>query len=141
MTTPSIIGRDARTITVRVPISLGRQKSRKSVELPNGASAWAQTAPQIDGTLLRAIVRGHRWRTMLESGDYATVRELANAEKANESYVCRLLRLTLLSPELIEAILNGTQDKRLQLADLLGKLPLDWNLQRKHVAAAITGKC
>ena len=44
---------------------------------------------------------------MLESGEYATIREIADVEKINETYVGRVLRLTLLAPNLVEEILGG----------------------------------
>ena len=59
--------------------------------------------------MFKAIARAFRWREMLEDGDYATIREIANAEKINETYVGRVLRLTLLAPDIVEAILNGRQ--------------------------------
>ena len=66
---------------------------------------------------------------MLESNLFASVRELAKAEKINESYLCRVLRVTLLSPALTEAILNGQQPEGLDLARLLKSLPLEWDKQ------------
>jgi hypothetical protein len=80
--------------------------------------------------MVKAIVRAHRWRDMLESGDYATVRDLAKAEAINESYLGRVLRLTLLSPTLIEAILEGRQPVTLELDDLLKQFPIEWDQQR-----------
>jgi hypothetical protein len=74
---------------------------------------------------VKAIVRAHRWRNMLESGDYATVRELAKAEAINESYLGRVLRLTLLAPKIIEAILPAS----LELDDLLKQFPIEWDKQ------------
>jgi hypothetical protein len=71
---------------------------------PAGATPWIPTPPRIDNTLVKAIVRAHRWRDMLESGAYATVRELAKAEAINESYLGRVLRLTLLAPKIPPAI-------------------------------------
>jgi len=68
---------------------------------------------------------------MLESNLFASVRELAKAEKINESYLCRVLRLNLLSPEITEAILNGRQPDGLELAKLLKSLPLEWEQQRR----------
>jgi hypothetical protein len=56
---------------------------------------------------------------MLENGTYATIAEIAAAEKINESYVGRVLRLTLLAPNSVEAILNGRQPTRLQLDTLM----------------------
>ncbi|MGY4424453.1 hypothetical protein ACVWY2_006902 [Bradyrhizobium sp. JR6.1] len=79
--------------------------------------------------MIKAIARAHRWRGMLESNRFASVRELAKAEKINESYLCRVLRLTLLSPVLTEAILNGQQPVGLDLARLLKLLPVEWNQQ------------
>src|SRR6476646_4872851 len=94
-----------------------------------GATPWVPARTRIDSTLVKAIVRAHRWRDMLESGDYATVRDLAKAEAINESYLGRVLRLTLLSPTLIEAILDGRQPANLELDDLLKKVPIQWDRQ------------
>jgi hypothetical protein len=68
---------------------------------------------------------------MLESGEYATVREIADAEKINETYVGRVLRLTLLAPNLVEEILGGHQPTELQLEDLLRRFPVEWHPQRR----------
>jgi hypothetical protein len=67
----------------------------------------------------------------LESGEYSTIREIASAENINESYVGRVLRLTLLAPDIIEAILNGQQPMNLQLEQLLKSLPTAWQAQSK----------
>jgi hypothetical protein len=68
----------------------------------------------------------HRWREMLESGEYSSAAELAKAEKVNDSYLSRILRLTLIAPDIIEAILIGRQPSTLQLDDLLKPLPATW---------------
>jgi hypothetical protein len=80
---------------------------------PAGATPWIPTPARIDNTLVKAMVRAQRWRHMLESGDYATVRDLAKAEAINESYLGRVLPLTLLAPKLVESILEGKQKGRL----------------------------
>jgi len=66
---------------------------------------------------------------MLESGEYATVRDVAKAEAINESYLGRILRLTLLAPKVIEAILEGKQPASLDLDDLLKQFPIEWDQQ------------
>jgi hypothetical protein len=71
---------------------------------------------------------------MLEHGEYASVTELAAAEKINQSYVYRVLRLTLLDPALIEAILDGRHPSRLQLRTLLNPFPSDWTAQAHYFA-------
>ncbi|MHB0789643.1 hypothetical protein [Bradyrhizobium sp. 5.13L] len=123
------LSRDGRTMVVSIPISFRRSGGRKRVVTPANVEVWAPAKPQVDNTLIKAVVRAHRWRNMLETNIFASVRELAKAERINESYLCRVLRLTLLSPALTEAILNGLQPERLDLARLLKSIPIEWQQQ------------
>jgi len=123
------LSKDGRTITVHIPITLRHQGGRKQVVTPAGATPWIPTPRRVDNTLVKAIVRAHRWRDMLESGSHATVRDLAKAEVINESYLGRVLRLTLLSPSIIEAILEGLQPANLELDGLLKQFPVEWDQQ------------
>jgi hypothetical protein len=111
------------------PHHVAPQGGRKQVVTPAGATPWIQTPSRVDNTIVKAIVRAHRWRDMLESGRYATVRDLAKAEAINESYLGRILRLTLLSPTLTEAILEGKQPAPLELDDLLKQFTVEWDKQ------------
>jgi hypothetical protein len=126
-----ILSKDGRTMTVHIPITLRYQGGRKQVVTSAGAAPWIPTPRRIDNTLVKAIVRAHRWRDMLESGRYTTVRDLAKAESINESYLGRILRLTLLSPTIIEAILEGRQPPTLELEGLLKQFPIEWDQQLK----------
>ena len=74
---------------------------------------------QADVTLVKAIARAFRWRRMLLAGRYATMKELAAAKRINASYVCRMLRLTLLAPDIVEAILDGQQPDGITLPGLM----------------------
>jgi hypothetical protein len=124
---------DDRTVTVRIPISIRRRGGRKLVLAPDGTSEiWTAPRRRIDSAMVKAIARAFRWRDMLEKGDYATIREIAVAEKINETYVGRLLRLTLLAPAIVEAILDGRQPPGLQLHALMQRFPVGWGEQR-HV--------
>jgi hypothetical protein len=89
--------------------------------------------PRDDPALATAIARAHRWRQMLESGEFASSTEIAAAEKINASYLGRILRLTLIAPDIIEAILGGRQPTTLQLDDLLKPLPAAWAHQRTEL--------
>jgi hypothetical protein len=120
------LSKDGRTILVHIPISMRHQGGRKQVVTPADATPWISRGARIDSTLVKAIVRAHRWRNLLESGRHATVRDLAKAERINESYLSRVLRLTLLAPTIIQAILGGQQSVDLELDSLLGPIPLDW---------------
>jgi len=130
------LSRDGRTMVVSIPISFRRQGGRKRVVTPANGQAWSPPKPQVDNTLIKAVVRAHRWRNMLESNLFSSVRELAKAEKINESYLCRVLRLTLLSPAITEAILNGLQPDGLELAQLLKSIPAEWDQQQTLISSS-----
>ncbi len=117
-------------LTVHIPLTVRRRGGRKVVIAPDGTEAPAVVAARIDSTLVKALARAFRWRRMLEAGRYATIDELAAAEKINGSYVSRIVRLTLLAPELVEAILDGRQAPEITLPMLMGPLPAEWERQR-----------
>ena len=124
-----VLSRDGRTISVHIPITLRHQGGRKQVVTPADAAPWIPRAARIDSTLVKAVVRAHRWRDLLETGRHATVRDLAKAEGINESYLSRVLRLTLLAPAIIQSILDGHQSAELELKTLLGPFTLNWTQQ------------
>lgn len=126
---------DGRTVTVRVPISIRRRGGRKIVLAPDGVELTAAPIRRhVDIAMVKAIARAFRWREMLESGEFSTIREIATVEKINESYVGRVLRLTLLAPDIVEAILGGRQPAELQLDSLMKRLQVEWEAQRSVVA-------
>jgi len=84
----------------------------------------------MDNTLLKALARAHRWQRMLEGGEYGTLAELADAERISRSYVSRILRLTLLAPDIIERILDGRP--MAGLPQLLRPFPVEWERQRER---------
>ena len=87
------VSKDGRTATIRVPVAFLQRSGRKQILTPPGAAPWS-CAPRLDTALVKAIVRAHCWQQMLESGEYASSAELAKAEKVNDSYLSRILRLT-----------------------------------------------
>ena len=122
---------NGRTVTVRVPISIRKRGGRRLVLAPDGTDVtMAPVSRHIDNAVVKAIARAFRWREMLESGEYATIREIATAEKINESYVGRVLRLTLLAPDIVQSIVDGRQPVELQLKRLSKQFPLAWVHQR-----------
>jgi hypothetical protein len=87
---------------------------------------------------VKAIARAFRWQKMLETGQYATIKEIARAEKINPSYVSRVLRLTLLAPTTVEAILDARQSLEMPLAVLMRPFPLIWKDQATNFSSAIS---
>jgi hypothetical protein len=99
---------------------------------PEGVAAPARK-PSRDETLVKALVRAHRWRRKIESGQAKSITDLAEQEGVTDAYVCRLLPLTCLAPDIVEAILDGRQPKGLQLVEWLGNGPVGWAAQRERL--------
>ena len=118
----------AQMLTVRIPLAVRKQRGgRKLVLTPGGMASRGVSAT--DTTLVKALARAFRWRKMLETGRYGTIAEIAVAEKINDSFVSRLLRLTLLAPEIVQAILDGRQQEGMTLPELMGPFPMEWEEQ------------
>ena len=113
------------TVTLHVPFKLTKRGGRKDMQLPDDAAQPRRT----DSTLVKALARAFRWKRMLDSGEFATIAELAEREGIAPSYMTRILRLTLLAPGLVEAILDGRQGPEVTLAWLLEPFPVEWERQ------------
>ena len=120
----------AQVLTVRVPFTIRKRGGRKLAISADG-STLAPPRPRIDSTLIKALARAYRWNRLLESGRYGSAAELAAAEKINPSYVSRVLRLTLLAPDIVEAIVEGRQTNGTEAAVLLRPFTTDWDKQRQ----------
>jgi len=100
MTLPAIVRHDLQSLTVRVPMKFRRFGGRKMIVTPEGVPVFAAPARSAaDSTIAKALGRAYRWKKMLETGKHGSIADLAKAEKINESYLCRILRLPLLAPD------------------------------------------
>jgi hypothetical protein len=126
---------DGSSITVRIPMTFKRRGGRKVIIAPDGGDAWAPAKPRPDKTLIRALARAHRWKRLIEDGTYRSAAEMAEAEGVTRSFVNRLLRLTLLAPNIVEAILDGRQPKEMQLEELTRAMSSGWEEQKQRVLA------
>ncbi|WP_372624678.1 hypothetical protein [Falsiroseomonas sp.] len=122
------------SVTVVVPMTIRRRAGRKQIIGPDGAqiqvggdvAGVAETRG--DPALVKALARAFRWRRMLEEGRYGSIRELAVAEGVDRAYVGRVLNLTLLAPDLVEAVLDGRNALSLRPASAI---PDAW-LEQHH---------
>jgi hypothetical protein len=130
MKTTMSLSADGKTLTVTIPMRFKRQGGRKLIILPEGNPSLTPH-PRVNSAMVAALARAHRWQRMMEAGEVASIAELARAERVSPSYVHRLMRLTLLAPDIIETILDGRQPKALSLNDLLKPLPMIWDEQRR----------
>jgi hypothetical protein len=96
------------TLVVRIPMRFKRQGGRKRILAPHGNDLAPLTQQQPDGTLVKALALAWRWQRQLDSGVYASLAEIAAAEKLSPSYVSRVTRLALLAPDIVDAIVAGT---------------------------------
>ena len=115
--------------TVRVPFRVRPLGGRVKIVAPDGQTNQFPVPPRQDNAMVKAVARGFRWRKLIETGVYASVADVARAEKISDSYVSRHLRLTLLSPSIIEAILDGRQSSAVTLPRLLSPFPILWSEQ------------
>ena len=88
--------------------------------------------------MVKALARAFRWRKVLDEGMHATVEDLAKSKGIGKTYVSQVLRLALLAPKIVEAILDGRQPAELQLDDLLTGFTQDWEGQRKCLAVNVS---
>ena len=123
-------------LVISIPVAFEQRGGRKQIIVPPGMADWQPRANRCDNSLINALAKAHLWRRLIESGKYSSAAELSRAEDINESYLCRVLRLTLLAPDIVEAILDGRQPRTLELPSLLKPLPTDWGAQRKALGFA-----
>jgi hypothetical protein len=121
----------ATSITVRVPLKIRRRPGQKTLVMPmTAARADTVIATRADPALVKALARAFRYQRLLDEGRYASISEMAAAEQIERGYLGTLLRLTLMAPDLVEAILNGHQPEWLGLPQLLAGLSESWSEQR-----------
>ena len=113
------------TMTIHVPFRVVQRGGRKEMQLPEGASQPRKP----DNTLIKALARAFRWKRMLETGEYATIADLAEREGIAAPYLNRTMRLAQLAPDLVEAILDGRQPRDLTLEAMRGQIPEEWSKQ------------
>lgn len=118
-----------QSTTITVPFTIRKRGGRKLILTPDGTVTAPMERSRPDSALLKALARGFRWKKMLQEGNYQTLEEVADAENINPSYVSRLLRMTLLSPEIVEAILGGRQPPGLTMARAMQPFPWEWERQ------------
>ncbi|WP_417625884.1 hypothetical protein [Pararhodobacter aggregans] len=119
-----------KTMTLHVPFRVVKRGGRKEMHLPDGV----RPDRKADNTLVKALARAFRWKRMLESGEFATIAELAEREGIATSYMSRILRLTQLEPGIIEAVLDGRQGDAVTLARLMDPFPISWIEQKDAFA-------
>jgi hypothetical protein len=121
-------------VTVRVPLKIRRRPGRRTVVTPVVDGLPTHSATRADPALLKALARAFRYQRLLDEGRYASISEMAAAEKLDRGYLGKMLQLTLLAPSIVEALLEGRQYETLQLPILLKPFPAEWERQEQILA-------
>jgi hypothetical protein len=131
----------ARTLTVRVPMDLRRRGGRKLVVVPSDGAADSRTQRQpiaeMESPLVKLLARAFYWKCLFDSGEYASLENLAASENVDRSYLSKVLRLTLLAPTIVEEIVEGQESKQLTIEKLLAGMPVSWQQQMQTAASYI----
>ena len=130
---PDVVAASDGRLTLSVPIQIKRRSGRKLVTLPNGEAAESRPWDVTATPMQLALARGHRWLAMLESGEAKSITELAAREKIDNSYMCRMLNLTTLAPDIVAAILDDTLPSRVSVHDLAINPAALWEEQRTRI--------
>jgi hypothetical protein len=124
----------ATRITVRVPLAIRRRPGRRTVVTPVRDSGETALPTRADAALVKALARAFRYQRLFDEGRYASLGEMAARQRIDRGYLGRLLRLTLLAPAIVEAVLDGRAPDGLGLAQLMQPLPAFWDAQRARFA-------
>jgi Lhr-like helicase len=127
---------DGSILTVSVPMTFRKRGGRKVVISPAGTPqqaslpSWAKPRSGVDEALVKTVAQAFHFQRLLDEGCYATISDLAKAKRLDQSFVSRILKLTLLAPDIVEAILDGKQSPPMQRQKLLRGFPREWEEQR-----------
>ncbi len=118
-------------LRIHIPMHIRRMRGRKRIFAPQALDGGVPDSPsEVQGAVVQALARAFSWLDAIESGVVSSVADLAKALDMDNSYVVRILKLTTLAPDIIEAILNGEEPSGLSLARLIRTFPMDWEKQR-----------
>ena len=118
------------SMNVTIPIRIIRRGRRKAVTLPDGNAVQPRAWDNRPTPMQLALVRGHRWLAILESGKARNLAEVAEMEGVDRAYVSRMVNLTTLAPDIVAAILDESLPDHVTLFDLASGTPLLWDEQR-----------
>lgn len=123
-------------VQVHIPMKMKRRGGRKEIIVPHSLQLAVPSRPVYQEALVIAFARAHRWKEMLESGKYGSIIELATALGVDRSYMSRLLKFTLLAPDIVEAVIDGREPSGFAISKLIKAIPDNWEEQRKRYGFA-----
>ena len=130
-TQPTLTLTETGNLQIHIPIHIRRMRGRKMIFAPQALDGDVPDSPsEVQAALVQALSRAFAWSDAIENGDFHSITDLARSLDVDNSYVVRILKLTTLAPNIIEAILNGEEPSGLSLTRLIRTFPMDWERQR-----------
>ena len=123
--------RDGDHVLIKIPMDLKRRCGRKEIIVPEGLPGAPRSKPPTQEPLVTALARAFHWQELIDSGKYPSISDLAEALGLDRSYVSRIMRLALLAPHIVEAIVEGREPTGLSLERLVKGMPMVWEEQRE----------
>ncbi len=134
---PRVVEASDGGMSISIPITIKRRSGRRLITLPDGINQDPRPWDTEPTSLQLALARGHRWLQMLDSGEASSLREIAEKEGVNNSYVSRMVNLTLLAPDIVAAILDDQLPQHLSLFDVAVDPSRIWTSQRKRIGIVL----
>jgi hypothetical protein len=127
---PIISVADNGNLQIHIPMLIKRMRGRKMIFAPNALDGETPGAEvPVQAAVIQALARAFSWAEILETGQVKSISELASNLEVDSSYVTRILKLTTLAPDIVEAIINGEEPDGLSLAKLIQSFPEEWSEQ------------
>ena len=128
---PTLTLTETGNLQIHVPMRIRRMRGRKMIFAPQALDGDVPDGPSaVQAAVVQALGRAFSWAEAIESGEVHSISDLARNLDVDNSYVVRILKLTTLAPDIIEAILHGEEPSGLSLAQLIRTFPMDWERQR-----------
>ena len=128
----SSVSCDFETLVILVPMKFKKRGGRREIIVPEGLSGSRPQKSRTQEPLVTALARAFHWQDLIDSGRYTSVTELAEALDVDRSYVGRIMRLALLAPDIVDAIVRGDEPSGLSLEGLVKGMPMVWEEQRER---------
>ena len=130
--TPTLHVAENGNLRIHIPLRLKRLAGRKQVIAPEGLDGVIPDATDpVQSSVVQALARAHAWAALLDNDHYPSISALARDLKLDCSYVRRILLLTTLAPDIVEAFINGEEPEGVTLVTLKRVFPEDWEEQRR----------
>ena len=128
---PTLALTETGNLQIHIPMHIRRMRGRKMIFAPQALDGEVPDGPSdVQAAVVQALGRASSWAEAIESGEVHSISDLARNLDVDNSYVARILKLTTLAPDIIEAILHGEEPSGLSLAQLIRTFPMDWERQR-----------